>query len=123
MTKLVKSSRNIFIDTDSLTNESSAKSHILFPGHQFSVCNGDTLRISLQQFVMPRRVYNINVTNKIFYVRDTATDIYREISIAEGVYLTFDSLAGAVQTALRAAGGNLTDATCSFDNITRRFTI
>eukprot|EP00966_Prymnesium_polylepis_P116773 2698605-Prymnesium_polylepis.1 len=26
MTKLVKSSRNIFIDTDSLTNESSAKS-------------------------------------------------------------------------------------------------
>ena len=120
-TKLVKSSRNVFIDTDTLTNESSAKAHILFPAHPFSVCCGDTIRISLQQFVMPRRIYNINVTNKVFYVRDTAADTYTEIVIAEGVYDAFTTLATAIQTALRAHTA-LAGVTCTYDAVTRRFT-
>ena len=121
-TKLVKSSRNVFVDTDTLTNESSAKAHILFPSHPFSVCCSDTYRISLQQFVMPRRIYNINVTNKVFYVRDTNADTYTEIVIAEGVYPTFTSLALAIQNAIRQPGGGLAGVTCVYDDITRRFT-
>jgi hypothetical protein len=119
-TKLVKSNRNIFIDTDTLTNESSAKAHILFPAHPFSVCCSDTIRISLQQFVMPRRIYNINVTNKVFYVRDTSADTYTEIIIAEGVYYTFATLASAIQTALRVHVA-LASVTCTYDDNIRRF--
>jgi len=120
-TTLVKSSRNVFIDTDTLTNESSAKAHILFPSQAFSVCCGDTIRISLHQFVMPRRIYNINVTNKIFYIFDTSADTYTEIFIAEGVYTEFDDLASAIQTSLRLKPA-LVSVTCSFDDVTRRFT-
>ena len=120
-TKLVKSSRNVFIDTDTLTNESSAKTHVLFPAHPFSVCCSDTIRISLLQFVMPRRIYNINVINKVFYVRDTSVDTYTEIVIAEGVYDTFAVLATAIQTALRLHTA-LASTTCSFDAVTRRLT-
>ena len=120
-TKLVKSSRNVFIDTDTLTNESSSKAHILFPAHPFSVCCSDTIRISLQQFVMPRRIYNINVNNKVFYVRDTVSDTYTEIVIAEGIYDTFTALATAIQTALRVYT-SLASVTCTYKAYTRRLT-
>lgn len=70
---------------------------------------------------MPRRIYNVNVTNKIFYVRDTSADTYTEISIAEGVYSTFTALATAIQTALQAHAA-LAAVTCAFDAVTRRFT-
>ena len=120
-TKLVKSRRNIFIDTDTLTNESSSKAHILFPANPFSVCCGDTIRIILQQFVMPRRIYNINVTNKIFYFHHTVNDTYTEIILAEGVYNTFTSLATAIQAAITAEAAFAT-VTCAYDAVTRRFT-
>ena len=121
-TKLVKSSRNVFVDTDSLTNQSSSKAHVLFPANPFSVCCGDTIRISLQQFVMPRRIYTINVTNKVFYVRDTVNDTYTEIILAEGVYSTFSALATAIQTAIIAASAAYSSVTCTYDQTTRRFT-
>ena len=121
-TKLVKSSRNVFVDTDSLTNQSSSKAHVLFPAHPFSVCCGDTIRISLQQFVMPRRMYTINVTNKIFYIRDTAADTYTEIILAEGVYSTFSALATAIQTAIQTAAPAFASVTVTYDETTRRLT-
>jgi hypothetical protein len=71
---------------------------------------------------MPRRIYNINVTNKVFYVRDTVGDTYTEITIAEGVYEEFSTLATAIQTALRGHTA-LASVTCVFDAVTRRFTI
>ena len=111
----------MFIDTDTLTNQSRAKAHILFTAHPFSVCCGDTIWISLQQFVMPRRIYNINVANIIFYIRDTSADSYTEVIIAEGVYSTFTALATAIQTALRVHTA-LASVTCTFDAVTRRFT-
>ena len=66
---------------------------------------------------MPRRIYNINVTNKVFYVRDTNADTYTEIVIAEGVYPTFTSLALAIQNAIRQPGGGLAGVTCVYDDI------
>lgn len=124
-TKLVKSSRNVFIDTDTNTNESSSKAHVLFPANPFSACCGNTIRISLQQFVMPNRLYNINVTNKIFYFYNILQDAYTEVEIQEGVYNSFDGLALAIQTAIRACAPvqSIQSVTCEYDAITRRFTI
>lgn len=122
-THLVKARRNVFIDTDTLTSGTSSKAHITFPAHPFSVCCGDTIRLTLQQLVMPNRIYTINVTNKLFYVRDPTADTYTEISIAEGSYTTFADLAAAIQTALRVPGGTLANATCTYDAITRKLTI
>eukprot|EP00966_Prymnesium_polylepis_P070856 1646421-Prymnesium_polylepis.1 len=71
---------------------------------------------------MPRRTYNINVTNKVFYVRDTVADTYTEKTVAEGVYSTFTSLATAIQTAVQDPGGALASVTCVYDDVARRLT-
>ena len=70
---------------------------------------------------MPRRIYNINVTNKIFYFHHTVNDTYTEIILAEGVYNTFTSLATAIQAAITAEAAFAT-VTCAYDAVTRRFT-
>ena len=115
-TTLIKKSRIIFLDTDTLTNASSSKAHVLFPANPFSVCCGDTVRLSLQQFVMPRRIYNINVTNKIFYFYNTVSDFYEEVEIQEGCYNTFDDLATGIENACVVQ-----NVTCVYDETTRRF--
>ena len=120
-TTLIKKSRLIFIDTDSLTNASSSKAHVLFPATPFSVCCGDTVRLSLQQFVMPNRLYNINVTNKIFYFHNTVSDFYEEVEIQEGCYNAFDDLATGIENACAAASATVQNVTCVYDEKTRRF--
>ena len=119
-TTLIKKSRIIFLDTDTLTNASSSKAHVLFPATQFSVCCGDTVRLSLQQFVMPNRLYNINVTNKIFYFHNTVSDTYEEVNIEEGCYSSFVGLATGIQNAC-ASVPTVQNVTCVYDEKTRRF--
>ncbi len=122
-THQVVSTKNIFIDSDTLTNQSSSKAHVLFPAAPFSVCCGDTIRLTLNQFVMPRRIYTVNVTNKLFYIRNATADTYQEIAIPEGTYASFAALAAAIQVGLRAPGGVLANATCTYDDDTRKLVI
>lgn len=122
MTYVVKHSKTIFIDTDTLTNGVSSKARVLFPP-LFQTCCDDKMKLTLLQMVLPNRFYNINSTNKIFYVRDSLADTYIEVSIVEGTYTTHTLLATAIQVALRAAHSSLADATCTYDGNTRKFTI
>lgn len=124
MTHIVKHSKTVFVDTDTLTNGSS-KARVLFPP-MFQTCCDDRMRLTLLQLVVPKRFYNINATNKIFYVRDDSADLYIEVVIPEGTYSTFALLASAIQTGLRTADSasiRLNDATCEYDADTRKFTI
>ena len=83
MTHLIKHSKTIFNDTDTLTNGVSSKARVLFPP-LFQTCCDDKMRLTLLQLVLPRRFYNINSTNKLLYVRDGTADTYIEVAIPEG---------------------------------------
>jgi hypothetical protein len=67
-------------------------------------------------------MYTINVTNKVFYMRDTVNDTYTEIVIAEGTYSLFTALATAIQDALQLVAGLFANCTCNYDPVTRRLT-
>ena len=122
MTHVVKHSKTIFIDTDTLTNGVSSKARVLFPP-MFQTCCDDRMKLTLLQLVLPKRFYNINSTNKLFYVRDSTADTYIEVEIPEGTYTTHDDLAAAVQVGLRAADATLANATCTYDDNTRKLSI
>ena len=78
---------------------------MVFPPHHFTACCGDHLRLTLKQLVLPRRFYNINNTNQIFYLRNIAgaNDTYHEVTIPTGTYATLTELAAAIQAGLQAA--------------------
>ena len=121
-THLVKQSRTIFLDTDTLTNAVSSKAKVNFPP-MFSTCCDDRMRLTLQQIVIPRRFHTVNVTNQFFYVRDPTGDTYIEVEIPSGDYSTIAELATAVQVGLRSANATLDDATCSVSGNSRRLVI
>ena len=116
---LVKKSRLIFIDSEVNTVGNRSKAKINLPNHPFSVCCEDRMRLTLLSFDMRRSWYSVNQTNNIFYIRDPDADTYSEVVIAPGSYSTFDALATAIQTGLRAT---LSSATCVYNDVTRKLT-
>lgn len=124
MTTVVKQSRLLFLNTDTLTNGVSDKAKVILPNNSFSVCCGDTMRLTLLQLVMSRNFHNVSSVNNVFYVRDDSTDNYKEILIPEGSYVTHDALADAIQVGLRNFGGaDHTGSTCTYDDDTRKLFI
>ena len=120
----VKNSRLIFIDSEVNTVGNKAKAKINIPNHPFSVCCDDRMRLTLLSFDMRRSWYSVNQTNNVFYIRDPDADTYDEVAIAPGSYAAFADLAAAIQTALRATTvgtTQLTTATCTYDDTTRKF--
>ena len=121
----VKNSRLIFVDSEVNTVGNKSKAKINIPNHPFSVCCDDRMRLTLLSFDMRRSWYSVNQTNNIFYIRDPTADTYTEVTIAPGSYDSFAALATAIQTALRATTVGTTQlatATCTYDDVTRKFT-
>ena len=117
---VTKFSRDLFLDSDTLTNAVSKQTRVLFPASHFHACCDDKIQLSLVQFTFPRRFHTVNSTNSIFYIRDSSNDTYTKVQIPHGSYKTFPLLADAVQRGMVAVGGILAGATCTFDTTTSR---
>ena len=125
--EVVKYSRNLFIDTEQY-HEAGDAVNVLVPNEAFSVGKDEMIKLTLEQFEIQQRYYNINKNNNTFYLYDTSSNAYTEIKIAEGNYYTFgtsqssaNSMCRAIYEAISgvvAGGPNVT-----FDVTTRKFTI
>jgi len=126
--EVVKYSRNLFIDTEQY-HEAGDAVNVLVPNEAFSVGKDEMIKLTLEQFEIQQRFYNINKNNNTFYLFDSSSNAYTEIKIAEGNYYTFgasqataNSMCKAIYDAIDAAvASNPTGV--SFDVNTRKFTI
>ena len=82
------------------------------------------MALSLVSFAMRRNWYNINDTNRIFYL--FVANTYHEVAIEAGVYSAFATLAAAINDALTVTIGGVAEiasSTTTYSATTRRFTI
>lgn len=142
MSELIKQTRNIFIDSETNTLQDQIQVSVNLVPNDFYCLADEEMRITLSTFEMRTNWYNINQYNNVFYVftptsSGSATGTYYQVLIQAGSYYDFvdtiynpavaspstsTGLATAIQTALNAAGigsGN----TCSYSQISRKFTI
>ena len=118
-------SKLIFIDSS--VNTHGDKTKVMIPPHSFSAQGNERMALSLVSFSMRRNWYNINDTNRFFYLY-VGTSHY-EVAIAPGVYATFNSLASAIATALGTALSanngptEISTGAVVYDAVTRKFII
>ena len=115
-------SKLIFIDSS--VNTHGDKTKVLVPPHPFSATGGERMALSLVSFAMRRNWYNVNDTNRIFYL--FVANTYHEVAIEAGVYSAFATLAAAINDALTVTIGGVAEiasSTTTYSVTTRRFTI
>jgi hypothetical protein len=113
--------RNILLDSESgNVRGDKLATKINFPSSSFAVRQGQLMRLTLSQFQMPRRFYNINQNNNAFFIYNPVGPVYTPVVIPPGNYATGTALASAIQTVLASA---IVGSTCTFALATRKFTI
>ena len=126
--EVVKYSRNLFIDTEQY-HESGDAVNVLVPNEAFSVGKDEMIKLTLEQFEIQQRFYNINKNNNTFYLYDTSSNNYTEIKIAEGNYYTFGTSQAVANSMCKAIFDAIDSVIVSaptgvtFDTVTRKFTI
>jgi hypothetical protein len=153
MGELVKVTRNIFIDSTTNTNIDNTEVSVNLIPQDFSCGQDEEIRLELETFEMRNNFYNVNINNNIFYIYNPTSGLYYSITIQQGSYADFldtvynpgvaspttvNGIATAIQTALNTAvvagayppfttyGASPsigTGHTCSYDPITRDYTI
>lgn len=117
----VRYTRNIFIDSET-NNQRGLISKHNFPPSVFSVAPDEEMKLTLTSLELRRCWYSVNQTNNTFYLYDPAgAGTYTEVVIPAGTYDAFADLATAIAQAFITAGFALT--TCTYNDITRKFTI
>ena len=109
---------------DSSVNTHGDKTKVMVPPHSFAAQGNERMALTLQSFSMRRNWYNLNDTNRIFYLFVSAT--YYEVVVDAGVYATFAALATALNDALTATVANVAEITATavaYSALTRKFTI
>lgn len=114
-------SRNIFIDSQSNTIGNTGAVRVVLQPNAFSIRGDEQMALTLRTFEMRYSFYNINYTNNSLVWYSPATGAFTPINITEGSYTTFSALETAIAAAFVAAG--FTGTTCSYNDITRKFTI
>jgi hypothetical protein len=115
-------SKLIFIDSSVNTHGDHTK--VIVPPHPFSATGAERLALSLVSFSMRRNWYNLNNTNRTFYL--FLANAYYEVNIVAGVYSSFATLAAAIQTALGvtiAGVAQIATAAVAYSAVSRKFTI
>ena len=123
MLRQVLYSKLVFVDShDGVRGAKSLKPTFHVPTNAFSCGAGESMRMVLKSFTMPKAFYNINQTNNTFFYRKTATSDDIELVLTEGDY-TATELATEIQAVVRgttALGGST--FTCGYSAKTRKFT-
>lgn len=115
-------SKLLFIDSS--VNSHGDKTKVMVPPSSFAASKNERMALTLQSFSMRRNWYNINDTNRFFYLFYNTT--YHEVAIAAGVYSTFASLVTGISDALTTTIGPLAEissGTVTYDALTRKFSI
>jgi hypothetical protein len=122
MSRQVLYSKLVFVDShDGVRGAKSLKPSFHVPTNAFSCGQGESMRMVLKSFTMPKAFYNINQTNNTFFYRKTDTLEDIEIVLQVGDY-TATELASEIQARVRAnseLGG--TSFTCVYSAKTRKF--
>jgi len=116
-------SKLVFLDShDGVRGKRALKPSYHVPANAFSCDNGESMRLVLKSFTMPRAFYNINSSNNTFFYRNTTTNSYIEVKLVPGDY-TADELREEIENRVRATSG-LGGSTfaVSYDTKTRKFT-
>lgn len=116
----VKEHRNIFIDSRA-GKQVDHKYQVNFPSTYFNCGNNELMRLTLNSFEMRRNYYMINDYNKTFFAYSNDA-LGVAVAIPSGDYHTYDELAAAIQTGLRAATAFGGTPTCTYDENARQFT-
>lgn len=116
-------SKLVFVDSHDGVKGKSLRPSFHIPANAFSCSAGESMRMVLKHFTMPKSFYDINESNNIFYYRNTGNSTNIKIVLNEGDY-TASELAAEVQRAVRATSGlGGTAFTCAYVPITRTFTL
>ena len=109
---------------DSSVNTHGDKTKVMVPPHSFAAQSNERMALTLQSFSMRRNWYNVNDTNRIFYL--FLNNVHYEVAVEAGVYATFVSLATALNESLVATVANIaaiTGTAVAYSALTRKFTI
>ena len=74
-------SKLLFLDSSVSTHGDKTK--VMLPPHPFSAQSNERMALTLQSFSMRRNWYNLNDTNRIFYL--FVNGVYYEVAITAGV--------------------------------------
>ncbi len=117
----VKYSRVVFVDSEINSIGNGQISKINFPPSAFSVSPKEQMRLTLSSFEIRRNWYNINPSNNTFYLYNpSGAGSYTPVVIQQGNYDDFNTLAGAIATALSAV---VPLSTCVYQPIPRKYLI
>ena len=142
MSELVKQFRNIFIDSETNTQQDQIQVSVNLIPNDFYCGPNEEMRITLTSFEMRTNWYNINQYNNVFYIftptsLGSASGTFFQVQIQAGSYYDFldnvynplvtspttiNGLSTAIQNALNLAGIG-TGNTCTYSPISRKFSI
>jgi len=116
-------SKLVFLDShDGVRGTNSLKTSFHIPSHAFSCGQGESMRMVLKSFTMPKAFYNINQTNNTFFYRNTTAGTDTKIELAHGDY-TGAQLATEIASRVNDAFSSGTSFTCNYSTINRRLTL
>ena len=122
MPKEVLYSKLVFIDShDGVRGAKTLKPSFHIPSNAFGCSQGESMRLVLKSFTMPKSFYNINQDNNVFFYNNTDTNSLVEVKLIPGDY-TADELKDEIQTRVRATPGLGGTFTVAYDTKTRKFT-
>ena len=114
-------SRNIFIDSQSNTIGNTGAVRVVLQPNAFSIKSDEQMALTLRTFEMRYSFYNINYTNNALCWYSPATGLFTPISIPQGSYTDFTTLASGIASGFVSAG--FTGTTCTYNTLTRQLTI
>ncbi len=116
-------SRLVFLDShDGVKGRSSLRPSFHVPTNAFACGQGESMRLVLKNFTMPKSFYDVNQSNSTFWYRNTDNNTSVKITLEPGDY-TASELAAEIQARVRATAGlGGSSFAVSYDAKTRKFT-
>ena len=116
-------SKLVFVDShDGLRGAKTLRPSFHVPSHAFSCSQGESMRMVLKHFTMPKGFHNINQDNNTFFYRNTDNNTNVEVKLVPGDY-TGAELATELQARVRATAGLGGTFTATYDSKTRKMTM
>jgi len=116
-------SKLVFLDShDGVRGRKSLTPSYHVPANAFSCGQGESMRLVLKHFTMPKAFYNINKSNNTWFWRDTGNNANIELNLAPGNY-TAPELAAEVQRVVTGTSALGQGFTCTYDAKTRKLSL
>ena len=78
-------SKLVFVDShDGLRGAKTLRPSFHVPSHAFSCSQGESMRMVLKHFTMPKGFHNINQDNNTFFYRNTDNNTNVEVKLVPG---------------------------------------